>query len=429
MNELLPGKAFYTGNRERFAGLLKPASLALINTYDPLPRSADQFFPFKPNPNLYYLTGICQEETVLMLFPDSPNPAYREILFVSDRNEALEVWYGKRLSKEEATAISGVKNVQWLSAFETIVRDAMVMADNVYLDYNEYSGYSGFEDYKNLRFVNHIRTLFPLHNYLRAYPLLLKLRLNKKEEEITLLKHAIGITESAFRQLAQTLKPGMYEYEAEALLTYEYTRKDARAHGFQPIVASGINACYLHYNENNAVCKDDDLLLIDTGAEYHHYTSDITRVLPVNGKFTPRQKQIYNTVLDINRRAQQLLVPGKTIFEVNTAAAQMIEDELIKLGLLKAEDVKNQNPDAPLYKKYYPHGLSHFLGMDAHDAGHRYIPFEPGMIVTCEPGIYIFEEAIGIRLENDILITANEPVNLSESIPIETEEIEDLMKI
>lgn len=423
-----PDKGFYTKNREQFKALLKPASLVLINTYDQLPRSADQFFPFKPNPNLYYLTGVCQEETVLMLFPDSPNPAYREILFVSDRNEALEVWYGKRLSKEEASAVSGVKNIQWISSFDTIVRDAMVMADNVYLDYNEYSGYSGFGTYKNLRFVNHIKELYPIHNYLRAYPLLLKLRLNKKEEEIALLKHAIGITGSAFTKVAQTLKPGMYEYETEALLTYEYTRNDARAHGFQPIVASGINACYLHYNENNAVCKDGDLLLIDTGTEYHHYTSDITRVLPVNGTFTPRQKQIYNMVLDINRRAQQLLVPGKTIFEVNTATAQMMEEELIKLGLLRADEVKKQNPDAPLYKKYYPHGLSHFLGMDAHDAGHRFIPFEPGMIVTCEPGIYIFDEAIGIRLENDILITDKEPVNLSVDIPVEAEEIENLMK-
>jgi len=420
--------SFYTNNRKQFIDLLKPASLAIINTLDPLPRSADQFFHHKPNPDLIYLTGIAQEETVMFLFPDSPNPSYREMLFISDRNEALEVWNGRRLSKEEATAISGIKSVQWISSFETILRDAMAMAENVYLDYNEYGGYSGFDDYKNLRFLKRITNAYPLHNYNRAYPLFLQLRIQKSEEEIKVIKNAIDITNKAFVNAAETLKPGMFEYEVEATISYHFTKNNARHHGFNPIVASGLNACYLHYHENEAVCKKGDLLLIDMGAELYHYTSDISRVLPVSGKFNPRQKKIYNTVLNVLKRAEKLLVTGKTIITANAEVAAIIEEELINLGILKLKDVKKQNPDSPLYKKYYPHGVSHFLGMDAHDIGHRYIPLKPGMIVTCEPGIYIFEEQIGIRLENDILITEKGPVNLSKNIPIEIDEIESIMK-
>lgn len=428
MSSVKLSSPFYTTNRKQFIDLLKPSSLAIINTLDPLPRSADQFFPHKPNPDLVYLTGISQEETVLFLFPDSPNPSYREVLFISDRNEALEVWNGRRLSKEEATLISGIKNVQWISNFETMLRDAMVMTENVYLDYNEYGGYSGFNDYKNLRFAKIILNNYPLHKYNRAYPLFLQLRINKKEEEINIIKDAIGISNKAFINVAENLKPGMFEYEVEAAISYNFTKNNARHHGFHPIVASGINACYLHYHENEAVCKKGDLLLIDMGAELNHYTSDISRVLPVSGKFNPRQKKIYNTVLNVLKKAEKLLVSDKTIITANTEVAAIIEEELINLGILKLKDVKKQNPDSPLYKKYYPHGVSHFLGMDAHDIGHRYIPLKPGMIVTCEPGMYIFEEQIGIRLENDILITDKGPVNLSKNIPIEIDEIESIMK-
>ncbi len=422
-------KEFYTENRKQFISLLKPSSLVIINTYDTLPRSGDQDFHHKPNPNLLYLTGICQEETLLFLYPDCPNPSYREVLFVSDRNEAMEIWNGKRLSKEEASTISGIKNVQWLSGFDTYLREAMAMTENVYLDYNEYGGYAGFDDYKNLRFVNMIKNSFPIHNYNRTYPLFQQLRLQKKDAEIKVLKEAIEITGKAFSEAARTLKPGINEYEIEAAITYNFLKHDARHHGFSTIVASGINACYLHYHENSAICNNNDLLLIDMGAELDHYTSDISRVLPVNGKFTPRQKQIYNTVLGILKRAEKFLVKGATINSVNAETAKIMEEELIKLGLLNAEDVKKQNPDSPLYKKYYPHGLSHFLGMDAHDIGHKFIPFKPGMVVTCEPGIYIFEEKMGIRLENDILITEGEPINLSAGIPIEIDDIEDLMNI
>ena len=283
-------KSFYTKNREQFIKLLKPLSLAIINTFDPLPRSGDQFYPFKPNPNLLYLTGIAQEETLLFLFPDAPNPAYREVLFVSDRNEAMEIWNGKRLSKEEATSISGVKNVQWISNFETILRDAMAMAENVYLDYNEYGGYSGFDDFKNLRFVKQIKESFPIHHYNRSYPIFQQLRLQKKTEELKVIKQAINITDKAFQSVASALKPGMNEFEIEAVITYNFLKNDARFHGFSPIVASGINACYLHYHENCSVCNKGDLLLMDMGAELDHYTSDISRVLPVNGKFNKRQK-------------------------------------------------------------------------------------------------------------------------------------------
>jgi len=374
-----------------------------------------------------YLTGITQCETILLLFPDSPNPAYKEILFISDRNEALEIWNGKRLSKEEASEISGIKNIQWLSNFETIIKDAMFMAENVYLDYNEYSSYSGLKEYKNLRFTEKIKNNFPLHNYQRAYPLLTKLRLLKQKEEINIIKKAIDITNISFQNIAINLKPDMYEYEIEALITYHFIKNNARCHGFNPIIASGINACYLHYHENNTVCKKGDLCLIDIGAELYNYTSDITRVLPVSGKFTIRQKIVYNTVLKVLKQAQKLLIKGNTINYINTEVAKIMEEELIQLGLLKLNDVKNQNPENPLYKKFFPHGTSHFLGMDAHDVGTKFTPLEPGMIITCEPGIYIFDEKIGIRLENDVLITDNKPVILSQNIPIEPEEIESLM--
>ncbi len=427
MENLLPPSDFYINNRVSFIKLLKPSSIALISPHDTLPRSADQFFPYKPNPNLLYLTGVTQPESILFLFPDSPNPAYKEILFISDRNEALEIWYGKRMSKDEAAKLSGIKNVQWLSNFDAITKDAMLMAENVYLDYNEYGSYSGLKEYKNLRFAEHIKNNFPLHNYQRTYPLLAKLRLLKQKDEINIIKKAIDITNTTFEKLTQNLKPALYEYELEALITYNFIKNNARSHGFSPIVASGLNACYLHYNENNSLCNKDDLCLIDIGAEYLNYTSDITRVLPVSGKYSERQKTIYNSVLKILKEAQKLLIKGNTINNVNTDVAKIMEEELIHLGLLKFNDVKKQNLDNPLYKKYFPHGTSHFLGMDAHDVGNKFIPFEPGMILTCEPGIYIFEEKLGIRLENDVLITDNKPIILSEQIPIEINHIESLM--
>lgn len=419
--------AFYTGNRESFTKQLNRQSVCIINTYDALPRSADQFFPHKPNPDLMYLTGIAQEETLLVIFPDAPNPSHREMLFISDRNEAAEVWYGKRLSKEEATAISGIKNINWLSSFNTVLRDLMAAAREVYLDYNEYPGYSGADIYKNLRFINAIREAYPLHVYNRAYPIISRMRMVKQKPEIEHLRHAINISAEAFNTILKKVRPGIAEYEVEAELSYTYLCHNARFHGFQPIVASGLNACYLHYNSNHCLCNDGDLILIDTGAEYQHYTSDITRTIPVNGRFSKRQKEVYNTVLNVQKEVTKLFVTGATINEVNTATAELIQEGLNKLGLLNENDIKKQNPDAPLYKKYYPHGVSHFLGMDAHDSGNKFVPFKPGMVLTCEPGIYIFEEKIGIRLENDILITRNGPVNLSAHIPIEPEEIEALM--
>jgi len=420
-------KSFYSENRRQFSELLAPRSLALISTYHAMPRSADQFFPHKPNPNILYLTGITQPETMLLVFPDCPNPAYKEILFISDRNESAEVWYGKRLSKEEARSISGIENVNWLSAFNTVLRDAMSYAENVYMDYNEYGSFSGPDYNKHIHFINELRNAYPLHNYKRAYPLIGSLRVQKKDEEIALLKKAIGITGKAIHKVMKVLKPGIAEYEIEAEISYAFTKNAARFHGFQPIVAGGINACCLHYNENNGVCNEGDLLLMDMGAEIEHYTSDITRTLPVNGTFSKRQKLIYNTVLNVQKQAFKMYVPGNTINNINTQTGQLMEEAILGIGLLKSEDVKKQPKDAPLYKKYYPHGVAHFLGMDAHDVGHKFLNLMPGMVLTCEPGIYIIEEKMGIRLENDVLITDKGPVNLSEEIPIEADEIETIM--
>ncbi|MDD3875027.1 MAG: aminopeptidase P family protein [Bacteroidales bacterium] len=425
MKTLYPDKNFYKDNRKALVTKMLSKSVLMISAGEMFPRSADQFFPFRANPNLYYLTGISQFETVLMLFPDSPNPEYREILFISDRDESKEIWNGKRLSKEEAQDVSGVKTVMWISTFQTVLRDAMLMAENVYLEYNEYSGYGGSDAFKNITFVQNIQQAFPLHHFYRAYPIIAELRAQKKETEINLLKKAIDITHFALERVMKTLVPGINEYEVEAEITYTFIKNNARFHGFQPIVASGINACYLHYHENISKCNKGDLLLIDIGGEYDSYTSDITRVFPVDGKFNKRQKVIYNAVLKVMKESNNLLVPGNTISFINEQSGLLMSDTLLEIGLLTKEDIKAAGPLA--YKKFMPHGLSHFLGMDAHDAGNKFVTLKPGMILTCEPGIYIFDEKIGVRLENDLLITEKKPISLSAQIPIEIEEIEEIM--
>ncbi len=406
---------------------MMPGSVAFIHSNDQMPYSSDQFFPFRQHPDFFYLTGIDQEKSILMLFPDSPNPALREVLFLLETNEHIAVWEGHKYTREEATTASGIESVLWLPAFEAMMKEAMAYANHVYLSTIENPRYAGEMNYRNLRLVNELRQRYPLHQYMRATPLITRLRLIKSEPELELIKQAIDITTGAFLRLLKFVKPGVAEYEIEAEIIHEYISKRATGHSFYPIVASGANACVLHYIENNKVCKDGDLLLIDTGAEYANYAGDLSRTFPVNGKFTKRQKEVYNACLRVMKEARSMLVPGTHIDAYQKEVMKIMEGELLGLRLLTKHDIKKQDPSNPAVKKYFPHGTSHFMGLDVHDEGSRFETFRPGMVLSCEPGIYIQEEGIGVRIENDILITENSPVDLTADVPVEAEEIEELL--
>lgn len=406
---------------------MKPGSVAIIHSNDQMPYSSDQFFPFRQHPDFFYLTGIDQEKSILMVFPDSPNPALREVLFLLETNEHIAVYEGHKYTKEEATATSGIESVQWLSSFEAILKEAMAYAENVYLSTIENPRYAGEVDYRNLRFVKELKERYPLHQYSRATPLITSLRLVKSEQELKLVKKAIDLTTGAFLRVLGFIKPGIAEYEVEAEIAHEYISKRATGYSFYPIVASGGSACVLHYVENNRVCKDGDLLLVDTGAEYANYAGDLTRTFPVNGRYSNRQKEVYNACLRVMKQARSLLVAGTHIDAHQKEVMKIMEGELLGLKLITKHDIKTQDPAKPALKKYFPHGTSHFMGLDVHDEGHRFETFRPGMVLSCEPGIYIQEEGIGVRIENDILITEHEPVDLTGDVPVEIEEIEELM--
>ncbi len=414
-------------NRKRFTAQMKENSMAIFVSNDEMPKSADQTFTFKQNPDLFYLSGVDQEETFLILYPHSPIEKYKEVLFVRKTNEYLAIWEGEKLNQEQAKNVSGVQTVLWSEEFPNVLKMLMVQAKGVYLNLNEHDRSSWQVPYHELRFAKELQEKYPLHEYHRAAPILHQQRAIKSQPEVALMQTACDITEKGFRRILQYVKPGVYEYEIEAEITHEFLRNRATGHAYHPIIASGKDSCVLHYNKNNKVCTDGDLLLMDFGAEYANYAADLTRTIPVSGKFTPRQKEVYNAVLRIMKQATQMLRPGTTIDEVNKEVGKVVEAELININLLKAEDVNNQDPEKPLYKKYFMHGTSHFLGLDVHDVGNRYAAIQPGMVFTCEPGIYIREENIGIRLENDILVTDGNPVDLMKNIPLEAEEIEELM--
>ncbi len=423
----IPARLF-TENRKRFTARLKPKSMAIFNANDEMPMSGDMTFPFHQNADLFWLTGIDQEQTILVLFPDAPLPVYREILFLRQTNEKIAIWEGHKYTKEEATAASGIKTVYWLDEFASIVPILMHHAENCYLNTNENDRAVIEVPYRDLRFAQSWKDRFPLHRFERSAPILRDLRSVKLPEEIKLLQTACAITEKAFRRVLGFVKPGVTEYEIEAEIIHEFIRNRATGHAYNPIIASGYNACVLHYNDNNQVCQEGEVILMDFGAEYGHYAADLTRSIPVSGKFTKRQKNVYNAVLRVMKAASKMLVPGNTIEKYHAEVGQCMEEELIGLRLLTRAAVKKQNPDAPLYKKYFMHGTSHFLGIDVHDFGNRYQPMKAGMVFTCEPGIYIPEEKLGIRIENDILITAKGQQDLMAHIPIEADEIEKLMK-
>ena len=417
----------FTTNRINFVSRLKPASIAIFHGNDEFPRSGDQAFVFKQNPDFFYLSGIDQEQSILLLFPDCPNPLYTEVLFLRQTSEHIAVWEGHKYTKEEATISSGIKTVLWLDSYNTVLHSIINYAENIYINTNENDRYVHEVPYRDIRKYEELRVKYPLHNYLRSSLILRDLRPVKSPIEIELTKKACNITKDAFERVLKFLKPGVAEYEIEAEIIHEFVRQRATGHAYNPIIASGANAVVLHYIDNNQTCKDGDMILFDFGAEYANYNADMSRAVPVNGRFTPRQRDVYNAVLRVMRAATKMLVAGTIWNEYHEEVGRVMTDELIGLGLLNAVEVKNQNPDAPLYKKYFMHGTSHHLGLDVHDYASRYKAFEAGNILTCEPGIYIPEEGLGIRIENNILITANGNIDLMADIPVEADHIEEII--
>lgn len=420
-------KSLFVENRRCLSELLKPKSLVVLNSNDIMPTSADGSMGFKQNPDLFYLTGVDQEETVLVIFPDHPDEKFREVLFVRETNELIAVWEGEKLTKEQAREVSGIRSVYWTHQYETIFQAIVFEAENVYLNTNEHTRNDSPVQTREARFVREFKEKYPLHTMQRLAPIMHYLRAVKQPLEVELLKKACEITGKGFERLLHFVKPGVQEFEAEAELLHEFVRSRSKGFAYQPIIASGANACILHYIQNNQPCKDGDILLLDVAAEYANYGADLTRSIPVNGRFSKRQREVYDAVLRVFKASKSMLVTGNIWDEYHQEVGKIMESELIGLGLLTKEAIEKQDPEWPAYKKYFPHGTSHFLGLDIHDVGNKYRRFEPGMVFTCEPGIYIREEGLGIRLENDILITEDGNVDLMSFIPIEADEIEDIM--
>lgn len=417
----------FTTNRARFSNLLKNNSLAIFQANDEFPRSGDQNFLFKQNPDLFYLSGIDQEQTILLLYPNCPNPLYKEVLFLRQTNDHIKVWEGYKYTKEQAKEASGISSIYWLEDFDNILHSIIHYADYIYLNTNENDRYAHTVAYRDIRFIGEMKSKYPLHKYERAAPLMRELRAIKSEIEVDLTQQACDITRDAFIRVLKFVKPGVMEYEIEAEIIHEFIRQKATGHAYSPIIASGNNANILHYNDNNQQCKDGELILFDFGAEYANYNADMSRTIPVSGRFTPRQKEVYKAVHHVMNEAKKLIIAG-TIWNVyHDQVGEIMTEQLVNLKLLTLEEVNNQNPAWPAYKKYFMHGTSHHLGIDVHDFAGRYTPFSEGNILTCEPGIYIPEEGFGIRLENNILITKNGNIDLMADIPLEAEEIEDIM--
>lgn len=414
-------------NRKRFAASLKPNSIALFVSNDIMPTNADGSMGFIQNSDLFYLTGVDQEETILLIYPDAKTNSHKEVLFVRETNETIAIWEGAKLDSAGATRVSGIKTVLWSAGFDGILKSLIFQAEHVYLNSNEHSRRYIDTETAEMRFNKSIMARFPLHKFERSAPIMHKLRAIKSKQEIELIQQACDITEKGFRRLLGFVKPGVMEYEIEAELVHEFVRNRSRGFAYGPIIASGFNACVLHYIDNNKECKAGDVILLDVAAEYGNYASDLTRCIPVSGKFTARQKQVYNAVLRVMKGATSMLTVGNNIPDYHKAVGSLMEKELVDLGLITMDDIKKQNPDWPAYKKYFMHGTSHFLGLDVHDVGDFNRKLEEGMVFTCEPGIYIREENLGIRLENDILVTAKGPVDLMKNIPLEADEIESLM--
>ncbi len=418
---------FFEENRQRLTNLMEPDTMAILFSNDQMPRNGDQYFPFRQNSDLFHQTGIDQEKTVLMLFPNCPAERYREALFILRPGELTERWEGKKLTIEDAKTISGVRNVYYLDDFDAALREAMYYTEQVYLDTHIYGKFNPDVSSRSLRYGLMIHDQYPFHQYRRLGPLLARVRGVKNDLEIGVMREASQITADAFRRVARRVKPGVAEYELQAEIEHEFRIRKATGHAFHPIIATGNNATYLHYNHNRDVCKDGDLLLMDFGCELYGYASDLSRTIPVNGKFSERQKAIYLEVLSVLQYAKPLFTSGNTISGIQKEVNGLMEDAMIRLGLFTEQDVKEQDPSSPLFTRYFPHGLSHHVGLDVHDPGKRQSPLSEGMVVTLEPGIYIPEEQVGVRIETLLVISRPGPIDLFEDLEITPEEIELLI--
>lgn len=417
----------FKGNRERLRGLLPPRSVAVVNANDIMPTNADGTLGFHQNADLFYLTGIRQEESILVLAPDAYDKSLREVLFLREPNEQLRIWEGHKLSKDEAIEISGVKAVKWLPEFWTVFHQLMGESDQVYLNSNEHYRAKVEVESRDARFIRECQRRYPLHRYERLARLMHRLRTVKSPLELELIRQASQITEAGFRRVLDFVEPGVNEAEIEAEFAHEFIRRRG-GFAYAPIIATGGNACVLHYTANDQVCNSGELVLLDVAAGYGGYMSDLTRTIPVSGRFTRRQKEVYNAVLRTFRKLISGMTPGKTIFDLRKEAEGIVEKECVDLGLLTPAQIRKQDPDNPAVRKYFMHGVSHPIGLDVHDVLTLSDTIEPGWVLTCEPGIYIAEEGFGVRLENTVWITENGTEDLMQSVPIEAGEIEDLMQ-
>lgn len=417
----------FASHREKLKALLPPGSLAVVCSNDVMPTNADGTMGFHQNADLFYLTGVNQEESILVMFPDAFDEKQREVLFVRQPSEHLAIWEGHKLSKEQATAVSGIAQIRWLGDFPAALHRWMCECQQVYLNGNEYPAGSRDVETRELRFARNLRHQYPLHRFERLAPILASLRLVKSPGELDLIRKACGITRDGFVRSLKFIKPGVNEAEIEAEWAHEFIRNKA-TFAYPPIICTGENNCVLHYNANDQVCKKGELVLMDVGAGYGQYASDLTRTVPVSGKFSRRQKQVYNAVLRVFHKVVGAMKPGTTLKDLRKQCEQWTEEELLELELLKPSDIKKQDPNNPAFKKYFMHGVAHSMGLDVHDVGAVSATLAPGWVVTCEPAIYIKEEGFGVRIENDILITDGDAVDLMADIPIEVDEIESLMR-
>ncbi len=415
-------------NRERFVSKMHRNSIAIFTSNDEVPSNGDAIYRFKQNTDLFWLSGISQEDSMVILFPDNPDPKYREVLVLVRPNELKEKWDGKRLRVNEARAISGMQTIVWLDSIDSLLQPWIHLADNIYLDSNENDRKNNLVRSRDYRFIDEMKSRYPLHHYLRAAKLMKELRAIKTPLEVEVIQKAIDITENTFRRLLKFIRPGVMEYEIEAEIIHSFLSQRATGEAYGSIIAGGDRARTLHYVSNDQECKDGELILMDFGAEYGYYAADLTRTVPVNGKFTRRQKTVYNACLHLHDYAKSLLKPGITIVDYTDKVGEEATQQFLKIGLLKKSDVKNEDPENRAYRKYLYHGISHHLGLDVHDLGTRTEPIKPGMVFTVEPGIYIEEEQMGVRIENNIWITKNGNRDLMKNIPITAEEIEALMR-
>ncbi len=419
---------FFVRNRNHLRDRLKPNGIVILHANDIYPTNADGTMPFKQNSDLFYLTGVHQEETILLLMPDAVDAKEREILFIKETSDQIIIWEGEKLTKEQARAATGIERVEWSHHFHTFLHRMAPQAELIYLTTNEHLRANVVVETSNARFIKECQLRYPLHRYERLAPLLHRLRMTKDAEEIKIMQRACDITEAGFRRLLGFIKPGIGEWEIEAELLHEFVRRGSRGFAYTPIIGSGKSACVLHYIENDKICLDGELILMDVAAEYAGWASDLTRTVPVNGRFTDRQRDVYHAVLRVFRGANELLRPGNTPMEYQKQVIELMERELVNLGLFTAREARAQGPDKALVKKYFMHGTSHHLGLDVHDVSPPHEPFAEGMVFTIEPGIYIREEAMGIRIENDVVIGKHENLDLMKNIPIEAEEIESIMQ-